>query len=108
MSKYNNIITEVDGHRFDSRKEADFYVCLKNDKTVKSIELQPSFLLQEKFTHPITKKKYRAIIYRADFLVEYVTGVKEIIDIKGMKTEAFKLKEKLFLYRYPDLTLTII
>lgn len=43
--------------------------------------------------------------YVADFKVTYADGRVEIIDCKGMKTEAYKIKKKLFEYRYPELTI---
>ncbi|CAK0771112.1 conserved hypothetical protein [Gammaproteobacteria bacterium] len=52
------------------------------------------------FGYPIT--------YRADFRVTYADGHQEIEDVKGMETEIFKLKKKLFDYKYPDLTLKIV
>lgn len=108
-SKYNNSEAIVDSHKFDSTAEANYYIYLKNDPRVWEIELQPVFVLQEAFTHPITCKKYRAITYRADFRVTMTgTGQIRIIDIKGMRTEVFSIKEKMFSCKYPDLILEII
>jgi hypothetical protein len=50
-NKYNNKKTVVDGVKFDSKKEANFYQNLKLLQTageVKEFELQPVFVLLEK------------------------------------------------------------
>lgn len=59
--------------------------------------MQPKYELQEKFK--INGKSIRAINYVADFLV--IDGENEIvIDAKGLVTPMFKLKEKMFKYKY--------
>jgi hypothetical protein len=50
----------------------------------------------------------KSIVYRADFRITYADGHQEIEDIKGMETALFKLKRKLFEYKYPELTLKIV
>ncbi len=105
--KYHAKKTEVDGHNFDSKKEAEYYQELKLRKRagdIKDFELQPEFVLQDK----IPEKKLRAIKYRADFKVFHTDGRVEIVDIKGFETAEFKLKKKMFLARYPDLELIIL
>lgn len=104
-SKYKNKKTFVEGILFDSKKEAQKYVDLKKDPRVRSIKLQPSYLLQEAFEK--NRKKYRAIYYKADFEIEYWNGSSAALDTKGFKTEVFKLKEKLFHYKYPHLKLIV-
>jgi hypothetical protein len=104
--KYRNKIVSLDGHRFDSQKEAQFYSelkILKSKGIVKKIELQPKFLLQEGFTK--NGERYRPINYYADFRVTYSDGSVEIVDVKGTKTNVYKLKKKLFEKKYPDLTI---
>lgn len=108
-SKYNNQKTIVDDIKFDSKKEADYYCQLKLLKQageIKDIKLQPKFELQPGF-----KKNginHRAITYIADFEVTNKDGTKEIIDIKGVETKVFRIKKKMFEYRYPELELKII
>ena len=68
------------------------------------VTLQPKYLLQEPFTKK--GKKYRAIHYIADF--EYILDGEMVVqDVKGMKTDVFKIKHKMFEYNYPELTLLI-
>lgn len=70
------------------------------------IQLQPSFLLQEKFRK--NGKLYREITYKADFKVTYADGHVEIIDVKGMVTKDFAIKRKVFEYKYPELRLLLM
>ena len=53
-------------------------------------------------------KIVQAIKYRSDFDVIYADGSRKIIDPKGVKTADFKLKEKMFAFRYPHLTLECV
>lgn len=102
--KYGNKITEVDGIAFDSTKEADYYANLKwlqCTGAVKSIELQPEFVLQP--AYEVAGKKIRPIIYRADFKVTEADGHIYYVDTKGMRTQVYLLKKKMLLYKYPDI-----
>lgn len=101
--KYGNAITEVDGIRFDSRKEAKYYadlLWLQRTGTVKSIELQPEFVLQPGYERK--GKKVRPIIYRADFKVTEASGHVYYVDTKGMRTQVYLLKKKMLLYLVSD------
>lgn len=109
MSKYNNKKVVCDGITFDSKAERDYYLYLldlKQRGIVIDVQLQPSFLLQEKFRK--NGKLYREITYKADFEVTYVDGHVEIIDVKGMMTKDFAIKQKLFEYKYPGLRLLLV
>lgn len=108
-NKYNNKKVKVDDHLFDSKKEAYYYLDVKAKKKegkIKDFELQPKFLLQEGFEK--NGKKHRAIHYIADFKIIHNDDSIEIVDVKGFKTNVFRIKEKLFEYKYPNLSLTII
>ena len=109
MTKYNNKKTIVDGITFDSRDESLYYEALKNMKAnglIKDFELQPKYLLQEAFVK--NDKKYRPITYIADFKVINNNGSFYIVDVKGILTTEFKIKMKLFNYKYPDIELRLI
>ncbi|EAE5890366.1 TPA: DUF1064 domain-containing protein [Listeria monocytogenes] len=100
-SKYNAKKVVIDNIKFDSKAEAAYYQQLKLLKMsgeVVSFDLQPEFILQDSFVK--NGKKYHAIKYRADFLVRYKDGHEELIDVKGMLTNEFILKRKLFELRY--------
>ena len=101
--KYNAKPVEFEGFKFDSKKEAKRYQELKmleKSGKIKDLKLQPIFVLQERFYY--RGKAIRQITYRADF--EYVDekGNRVVEDVKGFKTDVYKLKKKLFLKKYPD------
>lgn len=101
-AKYGNKKVIRDGITFDSAMEAKYYEHLKKLQAqgiVTSFELQPRFVLLPKFEK--NGKKYREIGYTADFTVYYADGHTEVVDIKGMVTQQFELRKKLFEYRYP-------
>ena len=103
MSKYGNKKVVVDGITFDSKSEAAYYKKMLRDQEaglVKEFNMQKTYTLLDKFEHPKTGKAVRAIKYIADFEVIYPDGRVEVVDIKGFKTPIYRLKEKLFMFRY--------
>ena len=108
QSKYKNKKTQVDMYVFDSAKEAKRYKELKlleRAGEISNLELQPRFLLQESFRK--NGRVYRMIEYIADF--QYIENGKTIVeDVKGIQTDVFKLKHKIFEKIYPNLELKII
>lgn len=102
MNKYGNCKIAIDGYTFDSKLEANYYSQLKilqRAKEIVSFNIQPVFELLEGYKKG--KKKIKPITYIADFHVFYADGHEEIIDCKGMKTEVYRIKKKLFEYKYP-------
>ena len=100
--KYHNIKTTIDNVKFDSKAEANRYLELKmllKTKKISELELQPKFLLQNKFVD-LKGIKHGAITYVADFSYDE-DGRAIVEDVKGMLTPVYKLKKKLFLYAYP-------
>ena len=108
MNKYRNKKVIVDRKEFDSKKEAIRYKELKlleRAGEISNLELQPRFLLQDSFRK--NGKTFRRIEYIADF--KYIENGKTIVeDVKGIQTDVFKLKHKIFEKKYPDLELKII
>lgn len=107
MSKYNNKFTVIDGIKFDSKLEAARYSELKlleKAKIIKDLRMQVEYELIPAYFK--NGKKIPAIKYLADF-VYYDNEKKKVIveDVKGMKTDVYKLKKKIFEYKYPDLTI---
>lgn len=101
MNKYHNRKVKYGRYTFDSAKEANYYVKLSlmekaglitNLQRQKKYELQPSF--------QINGKTIRAITYIADFVYTDKDGIEHIVDVKGFKTEGYKLKSKMFVYKY--------
>ncbi len=86
-SKYRANKASVDGHTFDSQKEADYYCELKLKLQAKEINgfcLQPTFILAP------------SLKYKADFIVFHKDGSTEVIDVKGFKTKEYIAKKKVF------------
>ena len=108
MNKYKNTKIVIDNIKFDSVLEANRYQELKllqRAKQISNLRLQVPFLLQEGFKK--NGKTHRKIEYIADFVYEE-NGQTIVEDTKGMKTESFKIKQKLFEYKYPKLSIKII
>lgn len=102
-SKYNAKKIIVDGIKFDSEAESDYYIYLKYQKKIGKVtdfELQPVFILQEGFTKH--GEKHLPIKYIADFRVIFPDGSTEIIDIKGMLTPEFKIKYKQYCKKFDE------
>lgn len=108
MNKYRNKKVIVDEKEFDSKREGNRYKELKlleRAGEIKNLELQPRFLLQDSFKK--NGRTFRKIEYVADF--KYIENGKTIVeDVKGIQTDVFKLKHKIFEKVYPDLELRII
>ncbi len=90
-TKYRANKTSVDGHIFDSKKEADYYCNLKmrlqaND--IKGFCLQPIFMLAP------------GLKYKADFIIFNNDNTTEVIDVKGYKTKEYIAKKKVFEEKY--------
>ena len=86
-SKYRSNKISIDGHTFDSQKEADFYCELKLKLQAKEINgfcLQPIFMLAP------------GLKYKPDFIIFNKDGSTEVIDVKGFKTKEYIAKKKVF------------
>lgn len=99
--KYNNKKKVFNGITFDSEMEAEYYQHLIIAYRREDIKLQPVFLLQPSFKK--FGKTHRAIEYKGDFQIENV-----VYDVKGFETADFKIKRKMFEYRYPALQLVLV
>ena len=113
-AKYHNRKTEVDGIVFDSKMEARRYMQLKamlEAGEITDLRLQPEFELIPAYLHG--GKRIRKTVYRADFSYYKVKPFPEeyeyiIEDVKGVETEAFRLKKKLFEWLHPEYTVTLV
>ena len=111
--KYHNKKTVADGIKFDSKLEAERYSQLKMMEragAIRDLELQPEYELIPSFKKD--GKTWRRTVYKADFRYILAEGDRIIIeDVKGSTaviTDVFRLKQKLFEYRYPELTIKIV
>lgn len=102
QNKYKNKKCVYNGIKFDSKKEMAYYIKLKmleEKGKIKELELQKTYELQPSFK--VNSKTYRKIIYKCDF--SYVSTEDDklhIVDTKGFRTEVYKLKRKMFAYKY--------
>ena len=100
QSKYRNVATFVDGIRFDSKAESQRYKQLKlleKAGKISRLKLQTTF------------KLHGGITYKADFTYfEFSSNKLVAEDVKGVETEAFKLKKRLFEADCPGWDLRVI
>ena len=86
-SKYNSQKTIIDGIRFDSKAEAEYFLHLKALEKLgqlKVLEVQPKVYMTD-----------ARILYKPDFLIDE-NGKLVFIDVKGVQTAIFKMKARLF------------
>ena len=108
VAKYRNDKITVDGHVFDSKREAIIYNGLKISEesgVIHDLELQPRFVLQPSFKDK-NGKTQRAITYVADFRYKEKDGHVVVVDVKSKITEAnpvYRLKRKMLQYHFPDI-----
>lgn len=112
----------LDGVVFDSKGEMAVWEQLKQVVDPRwRVVRQPRVLLQPGFRDR-AGKWIRPVVYQADFLVTRSSTVAEdqlfespadfadedlLIDAKGMKTDVFLLKHKLYLFRFPEIPLVL-
>lgn len=99
-SKYKNEKITYQGEEFDSKKEFEYYLILKDREKrgeISRLSRQVPFEIQPDFVTP-DGKKIRAILYYADFTY-YENDRLHIVDVKGYRTEIYKLKKKLLAYQ---------
>ena len=118
MAKYHNQKVVYDGIQFDSKKEAQRYQQLKLMEKAKVI-----CNLQRQVKYELIPAQYvdgkcveRAISYISDFEYDLLQPLKRrtimaeldaktigqhiVEDVKGVRTDAYKIKKKLMLYQH--------
>ena len=98
-SKYRNIKT----NGYDSKKEANRAYELKmleRGGIISNLQEQVKFIIQPKFKH--NGKAEREISYIADF-VYAKDGSQVVEDVKGFKTDVYKIKRKMLLFSHPNI-----
>lgn len=101
QSKYNNHKVRCWGETFDSMLECERYKYLKaleQQKVISNLRRQVKYVLLPSQKDSKTQKTIeREITYLADFV--YEKGSQMIVeDVKGVKTDVYKIKRKLMLY----------
>ena len=97
-NKYHNKWVEVDGIKFPSIKEAERWKTLRLMERAGEITL---LARQVKIELVPKSNLFRAVYYVADFVYfDKKTGKTVYEDVKGMKTDVYKLKKKLLYWRH--------
>jgi hypothetical protein len=91
-SKYHAIATEADGIRFQSKKEAKYFR-----------ELQARVHLGEVayFLRQVPFWLKGGVTYRVDFMEVLKEGSIRYVDVKGFKTQTYKIKRRIVEASYP-------
>ena len=105
-SKYGNIKTVVDGFTFDSKKEADRWLVLKAQEQageISHLERQGKIYLMSGNMH-VRYDSGRKAFWKFDFAYFCSKRNKRVIeDVKGVRTDVFKLKKAVLLACYPGI-----
>jgi len=100
-NKYGNKKVYYNGKKLDSEREKKDYIrflWLQERGEISDLQTQIKFELQEHYK--INGKTIRAINYVADFTYYDKEGKFHVVDTKGFRTEVYKIKKKLFEYKY--------
>lgn len=97
--KFNATATELDGLRFDSKKEARYYGQLKLRRATGEII---QFLRQVPFHLP------GGVRYVCDFLEFHADGSVHFVDTKGVETADFKAKKRMVETLYAPIVIEIV
>lgn len=103
-NKYHSRKTVIDGISFDSQAEADYYCQLKLLLRAGKID---GFCRQARFIVTEGKNGEKGTEYVTDFIIFLPNGKYRIVDVKGVKTEVFKLKVKCLREKYPKLKIEL-
>lgn len=106
-SKYKNIKTTVGNLKFDSKKEAKRFeelLLLLKAHEIEDLKLQHSFTLIESYT-ALDGEKIKAMKYIADFTYTDRKRGFVVEDVKGKRTDVYKMKKKLMKDIY-DISIT--
>lgn len=85
------------GKDFDSTLEGKHgieYYLMEEKGLIAKVERQVEYVL------------HAGVKYRADFLITHLDGSLEVVDSKGVETEVFRIKRKLFIADYPHIKFT--
>ena len=102
MNKFHNTKTTVDGITFDSIKESRRYAELKlleKGRKIKNLQRQVKYVLIPAEKNEEGKTVERELSYIADFVYEE-DGKRIVEDVKGYRTQVYKIKRRLMKYIY--------
>ena len=104
MNKYHNKKVIIDGIKFDSQKEGNYYLKLKmleKAGKIRDLRLQVPFVVLETFK--VDDRTYRKAKYIADFTYYDDKDKLHVIDVKSeatRKDKTYQLKKKLLAWKY--------
>jgi hypothetical protein len=108
--KYGAKKTTCDGVVFPSKMQAARYadlLLMERGNAISDLKREVRFTLQVPFEY--RGKHVRAIEYVADFTYrDIATGFPVVEEVKGFETEGWKLKKKMFMFRYPGVVFLIV
>lgn len=93
-SKYKNIRTQYGGFTYDSKKEAAYAQFLDLSKRASDPKFKVS-KFERQVRYPIEIRGIKVCTYVLDFKVFFEDGHIEHIDVKGVKTDVYRIKKKL-------------
>lgn len=102
--KYHNKKVIIDGIKFDSEKEGNYYLKLKileKAGKIRDLKLQVPFVLLETFK--VGYRTYRKTKYIADFTYFDDKDKLHVVDVKSeatRKDKTYQLKKKLLAWKY--------
>lgn len=106
-NKYNATRCEFGGYKFDSKKEVERFIVLREWEKlgkITGLKVHPKFTLLEGYTDNQGKRE-RAITYTADFA--YMDGGRHVVeDVKGKATakeRSYVLRRKILKWRYKEI-----
>jgi hypothetical protein len=103
-NKFHAKKVKIDGIDFDSKRESQYYLQYKADKSIVTIEVHPRYILLNSF-RDCNGKAERAITYKPDFRLTYTDGTIEVVEVKSKRTAKepdYIMRRKLFKSKYPD------
>jgi len=91
-SKFHAVLTECDGMKFQSKKEAKYYR-----------ELQARIHMGEVlyFLRQVPFHLLGGVVYRVDFMEIHKDGSLHFVDVKGFRTQTYKMKRRMVEASYP-------
>ena len=88
--KYGNKKIVANGVTYDSKGEYEY-----ERGTLEPLRLAGKLTYQRQVNFTIEVNGAKICSYRADWVVSYADGTREVVDFKGYETPEFKLKKKL-------------
>ena len=104
MPRFNQYIKKVsyNGITFDSKEELEYYLLLLDRQEkgeIEGLEIHKPFTLIP--SYKLGAKTIKPLTYEADFVFyDNELDIERVIDVKGFADDVFKLKKKLFDYKF--------